>query len=667
MNSMGLVRITAASHRTHVADPHANAHETCRALENYRDSQVVLFSELSLTGYTCADLFSQDLLLQGALDALRIVAKATVNQPQLVVVGLPLRVAGKLYNVAAAIESGKILALIPKQYLPNYQEFYEARWFIAADGNEPPMVDLGALGQVPFGIDLLLESDDLTVGIEICEDLWMPVPPSSLQATAGANLLLNLSASNELVGKAAWRETLVRSQSGRCLAAYAYASAGPSESTTDVVFGGHCLIAENGALLSESQRVGLEGCGWIEHSSATADIDLQRLAHDRQITGSWQQSAKRSATDFRRVALQMISYADGARRDIPATPFVPKPGRELHERCAEIFGIQCAALAKRASRLPPHAKLNIGVSGGLDSTLALLVAVKMCGQQSLPADRIAGITMPGFGTTNRTLSAARELMQHLGITSDEIDIRQLCLDMFVGLGHQPFGIDPNGLTIDAFTEAIHNVASDKRHDLVFENVQARVRTMLLMSRGFVLGTGDLSEQALGWSTYNGDHMSMYNVNTSIPKTLVKFLVQYLAENEFSGPARECLLGVVATPISPELLPPTQDGGIAQLTESAVGAYELHDFFLYHLLRFGMTPRKLLELAALAKFSQDYKPDEIRSTLQVFLTRFFQNQFKRSCVPDGPKVGSVSLSPRGDWRMPSDAEASLWLNELSHGR
>lgn len=667
MNSMGLVRITAASHRTHVADPHANAHEACRALENYRDSQVVVFGELSLTGYTCADLFSQDILLQGALAALQTVAKATLNQPQLVVVGLPLRVAGKLYNVAAAVEEGEILALIPKQYLPNYQEFYEARWFTAADGSEPPTVDLGTLGQVPFGIDLLLESGDLTVGIEICEDLWMPVPPSSLQATAGANLLLNLSASNELVGKAAWRETLVRSQSGRCLAAYAYASAGPSESTTDIVFGGHCLIAENGALLAESQRVGLEGCGWIENSCATADIDLQRLAHDRQITGSWQQSAKRSAPNFRRVSLQNVSYADGARRDIPATPFVPKPGKELHERCAEIFGIQCAALTKRVSRLPENAKLNIGVSGGLDSTLALLVAVKMCALQGLPADRIAGITMPGFGTTARTLGAARELMQHLGITSDEIDIRQLCLDTFVGLGHRPFGIDPSGLTIDAFTEAIHNLASDKRHDLVFENVQARLRTMLLMSRGFVLGTGDLSEQALGWSTYNGDHMSMYNVNTSIPKTLVKFLVQYLAENEFTGPARECLLGVVATPISPELLPPSKEGDIAQLTESTVGAYELHDFFLYHLLRFGMTPRKLLSLAALAKFSRDYKPDEIRSTLRVFLTRFFQNQFKRSCVPDGPKVGSVSLSPRGDWRMPSDAEASLWLDDLSHDR
>lgn len=663
MNAMGFVRVTAASHPTHVADPHANALQACQALEKYRDSQVVVFGELSLTGYSCGDLFAQDLLLQGALKGLQSVVEATVDRPQLVVVGLPLRVAGKLYNVAAAIEQGQVLALIPKQYLPNYQEFYEARWFTAADGSEPQVVDLGGLGQVPFGIDLLLESNELTVGIEICEDLWMPIPPSSLQATAGANLLLNLSASNELIGKAAWRETLVRSQSGRCLAAYAYASAGPSESTTDVVFGGHCMIAENGALLAESQRVGLEGCGWIDHTSATADIDLQRLAHDRQVTGTWQQAAQRSATHFRRVALLSCTTADGARRSIPATPFVPTTGEELHERCAEIFGIQCAALAKRVSRLPANAKLNVGISGGLDSTLALLVAVKMCAEQGLPAKRIAGITMPGFGTTARTLQAARELMQHLDITADEIDIRQLCLDTFVGLGHRPFGIDPTHITIADFTEALHNVPSEQRHDLVFENVQARVRTMLLMSRGFVLGTGDMSEQALGWSTYNGDHMSMYNVNTSIPKTLVQFLVQYLAENEFSGAVRDCLLGVVATPISPELLPPSRDGDIAQLTESAVGAYELHDFFLYHFLRFGMTPRKLLGLAALAKFSRSYPPEEINNTLHKFLTRFFQNQFKRSCVPDGPKVGSVSLSPRGDWRMPSDAEATLWLKDL----
>lgn len=663
MNSMGFVRVTAASHRTHIADPRANAQQTCSDLEKYKDSQVVVFGELSLTGYTCGDLFSQDLLLHEAIQALKAVATATREQTQLIVVGLPIRVAGKLYNAAAAIAQGKVLAIVPKQYLANYHEFYESRWFNAADGSEPPTVSVEGLGQIPFGIDLLLESGRLTVGIEICEDLWMPIPPSSLQAIAGANLLLNLSASNELVGKAAWRETLVRSQSGRCLAAYAYASAGPSESTTDVVFGGHCLVAENGALLAQSERVGLAGCGWLNRSSATADIDLGRLAHDRQVIGSWQQSSQRISTTFRRVPLPKDLYSDGARRAVLATPFVPAADEELHERCAEIFGIQCAALAKRVSRLPSNAQLVIGVSGGLDSTLALLVAAKMCAQQGLPTERIAGITMPGFGTTSRTLAAARQLMRHLDISADEIDIRPLCLNAFVSLQHRPFGIDTVGLTTDEFTAALQKLAPDNRQDLVFENVQARLRTMLLMSRGFVLGTGDLSEQALGWSTYNGDHMSMYNVNASIPKTLVRFLVQYLSDHEFSGPASECLQGIVETPISPELLPPSKEGGIAQLTEDTLGAYELHDFFLYHLLRFGMKPSKILVLAGNAKFSRDYTLEEIRRTLHMFLTRFFQNQFKRSCVPDGPKVGSVSLSPRGDWRMPSDAEVAIWLADL----
>jgi NAD+ synthase (glutamine-hydrolysing) len=667
MSSMGFLRITAASHPTHVANPQANADEACQALRQYADSQIVVFGELSLSGYSCGDLFSQSLLVDAALAALKTVAEETRARQQLVLVGLPLRVAGKLYNVAAAIEQGQVVAIVPKQYLPNYQEFYEARWFIAANGSEPDHVDLDGFGRVPFGIDLLLHRGLLSIGIEICEDLWMPIPPSSLQALAGANLLLNLSASNELIGKAAWRETLVRSQSGRCLAAYAYASAGPSESTTDVVFGGHCMIAENGALLAESERVGRDGCGWLEHSSATADIDLERLQHDRQRTSSWQVASQRVQLNYRRIALHG-NYSDVPpqapwKRSIPATPFVPANNHELHARCAEIFGIQCAALAKRVSRLPATASLHIGVSGGLDSTLALLVAVKMCVQQGFPLQRIAGLTMPGFGTTSRTLGAARQLMNYLGVTSDEIDIRQLCMDTFLGLGHKPFGIALADLTLEQFTKQLQNLPAGKRHDLVFENVQARIRTLLLMSRGFVLGTGDLSEQALGWSTYNGDHMSMYNVNTSIPKTLVKFLVKYLAENEFEAEARQCLLGIVETPISPELLPPDATGQIEQMTERTVGSYELHDFFLYHFIRHGMPPGKIFALAQAAPFSRPFSHDELRDTLKIFFTRFFQNQFKRSCVPDGPKVGSVSLSPRGDWRMPSDAEAQLWLSDV----
>ncbi|MCA9131818.1 MAG: NAD(+) synthase [Planctomycetales bacterium] len=663
MTAMGFVRVTAASHRTHVADPQANAQEAIARLEQFSASDVVVFGELSLSGYSCGDLFAQQTLLDAVRAALRDVTEASRGSQQIVVIGLPLRVGGRLYNTAAAISDGRVRGIVPKQYLPNQQEFYEGRWFAAADGSEPASIDLGELGQVPFGIDLLFARGELLLGIELCEDLWMPIPPSSYQAMAGANLLLNLSASNELIGKAAWREMLVRSQSGRCLAAYAYASAGPSESTTDMVFGGHCLIAENAALLAASPRVGRDGCGWVEHTQATADIDLQKLSHDRQVTISWQQAGKQLADNFRRIPIDGPLTSDGSRRTVSARPFIPQEDAELHERCAEIFGIQCAALSKRISRLPASSQLQIGVSGGLDSTLALLVAVKTCQQQGWPTTRIAGITLPGFGTTSRTLTAARDLMKFLQVTADEIDIRQLCLDTFLGLGHSPFGIDAAGLSLAEFTEKIQAVAPAERHDLVFENVQARLRTMLLMSRGFVLGTGDLSEQALGWSTYNGDHMSMYNVNTSIPKTLVKFLVRYLAENEFDGPARECLLGVVETPISPELLPPDPGGEIAQLTERTVGDYELHDFFLYHLLRYGMTPQKIMHLARQAQFSKPYEEQEIRDTLRIFLQRFFQNQFKRSCVPDGPKVGSVSLSPRSDWRMPSDAEVGGWLRDL----
>ena len=663
MTQFGFVRVTAASHATCIANPLANASEACVSLDQFADSDVVVFGELSLAGYTCGDLFAQQHLLDQVIDALGRVVEHTRARNQLVIVGLPMRVRGCLYNAAAAICKGSVLGIVPKQYLPNYQEFYEARWFAAAEGSEPTTVDLGELGEIPFGIDLLFECGDLVVGIEICEDLWMPVPPSSLQAAAGANLLVNLSASNEIIGKAGYRELLVRSQSGRCLAAYAYASAGPTESTTDLVFGGHCLIAENGSMLASSDRIGEPHCAWLEKSHATADIDVQRLAHDRQVTQSWQQAAKRFAHEFRRVQFTSARESNGALRTVVAQPFVPREDSELHARCAEVFGIQCAGLAKRVSRLPTHLPLNIGVSGGLDSTLALLVAVKTGECRGWPLDRIAGITMPGFGTTSRTLEAARALMTQLGIAAEEIDIRQLCLDTFKSLKHRPFGIDASQMELPAFVAALHKVPVASRHDLVFENVQARVRTMLLMNRGFVLGTGDLSEQALGWSTYNGDHMSMYNVNTSIPKTLVKFLVKYVAEQEFAGEIRQCLLDIVGTPISPELLPPDPSGQIQQLTEGSIGAYELHDFFLYHFARFGSTPKKILHLASLAQFSKDYDAAEIRKTLFTFLSRFFGNQFKRSCVPDGPKVGTVSLSPRGDWRMPSDAEAQAWLSEL----
>ena len=663
MNLLGFVRVTAAGHATHIANPLANAGAACELLDQFHDSDVVVFGELSLTGYSCGDLFGQQQLLNQALEALQVVVKKSRERAQLIVVGMPIRVGGSLYNAAAAICNGQVLGIVPKQFLPNYQEFYEARWFAAADGSEPDSVELAEFGEVPFGIDLLFECGELVVGIEICEDLWMAVPPSSLQAGAGANLLLNLSASNEIVGKAGYRELLVRSQSGRCLAAYAYASAGPTESTTDVVFGGHCMVAENGSMLASSDRVGKSHCTWLEQSHATADIDLQRLIHDRQVTQSWLQAAKRFANDYRIVPFSCELKSRGESRYVESHPFVPQDDSQLHARCAEVFGIQCAGLTKRVSRLPKNMPLNIGVSGGLDSTLALLVAVKTCQQRGWSANRIAGITMPGFGTTSRTLNAARTLMKQLGIASEEIDIRQLCLDTFKSLQHKPFGIDVSHCDLAKFVTALQGVPAAKRNDLVFENVQARVRTLLLMNRGFVLGTGDLSEQALGWSTYNGDHMSMYNVNTSIPKTLVKFLVQYVAEHEFDGEVQQCLRDIVNTPISPELLPVDQSGQIHQLTEGTLGAYELHDFFLYHFVRFGATPAKILHLASLAKFTKEYSAAEIRETLRTFFSRFFSNQFKRSCVPDGPKVGTVSLSPRGDWRMPSDAEAQAWLSAL----
>lgn len=664
MEDWGFVRVTAASHPIRVGDPHSNAIAAIAALEQHQSSSVVVFGELSLSGYSCGDLFAQDTLLQACLDSLAMVAQATQGTDQLVVVGQPVEVRDCLYNAAAVLFDGQVIGLIPKQYLPNYQEFYEARWFAAADGSEPKSVSLDMFGEVPFGIDLLISRGKLRIGIELCEDLWMPIPPSSLQAAAGANLLLNLSASNELVGKAQWRETLVRSQSGRCLAAYAYASAGPSESTTDLVFGGHCLIVENGSVLAESSRVGNSDDKPVFSTSATADIDLGRLTHDRRKTVSWQIATQRIQTEFRVLELEpQRRISQGELRYIAGRPFVPNNPATLHERCAEIFGIQCAALAKRVSRLPSDLGLAIGVSGGLDSTLALLVAVKTCQIYDWPVSRIVGLTMPGFGTSADTLASARTLMSELGITAREADIRQLCLDTFIGLGHRPFGIDVESLTLANFDAQLKELSEERRHDLVFENVQARVRTLLLMNHGFVLGTGDLSEQALGWSTYNGDHMSMYNVNTSIPKTLVRFLIEYLAKHRFSGQVRDCLMRVVAAPISPELLPTTKDGKVQQKTEDTIGPYELHDFFLYHMLRFGTSPKKLLHLASLAKFEGNYTAGQIHSTLKTFLQRFFNNQFKRSCVPDGPKVGSISLSPRGDWRMPSDAEVSAWLAEL----
>jgi NAD+ synthase (glutamine-hydrolysing) len=545
--------------------------------------------------------------------------------------------------------------------LPNYREYYEARWFRAADGSEPESFEIGD-HTVPFGIDLLVSLGPATIGIEICEDLWTPIPPSSQQALAGANVLLNLSASNELIGKAAWRRQLVLSQAGRCLAAYAYASAGPSESTTDLVFSGHCMIAEDGQLLAERRGLPIANAGPAEAHDPTAtlvaDVDLDRLAHQRQVQNSFILAGTVPAFPYREVRCDPPTrHAEAEwrlRRTVDPQPFVPADQADREARCGEILAMQVAGLTKRLTRLPAATRLAIGISGGLDSTLALLVACAACDAIGWSRERIHGLTMPGFGTSEQTRLRAERLIELLGIRGRTVDIRTLCLETFRGLGHRPCGIDLRALDADGLQHALRGL-SGPVEDLVFENVQARVRTLLLMNEGFVLGTGDLSEQALGWSTYNGDHMSMYNVNASIPKTLVRFLVQFYAEHRAPRPLRETLEQIAAAPITPELLPLDDAGQIVQQTEAVIGPYELHDFFLYHFVRCGATREKIRYLAGKADFAGSFTPTQIAATLDQFLRRFFQNQFKRSCVPDGPKVGTVSLSPRGDWRMPSDAE------------
>lgn len=663
----GFVRVAAAVPSLRVADCPFNAGRILELLKRAETEavSVVVFPELCLTGYTCADLFHQPTLQRGALEALAdVLARGRRLFSGLAVLGLPLVVDDRLYNCAAVIHQDRLLGVVPKSYIPNYKEFYELRWFTSADFAERREITLNG-ASVPFGTDLLFDGSEsvagLVVGVEICEDLWVPIPPSARQALHGATILLNLSASNEVIGKAAYRKQLVVSQSGRCLGAYVYTSCGVGESTTDVVFGGHCLIGENGILLAESARL------QREETLLAADVDLQRLQSDRIRTNSFGQRAAASGQTFRRIpfALERPTKPWRLLREVEAHPFVPRASAELRERCEEIFHIQVAGLAKRLEHIgkPPVA---IGISGGLDSTLALLVTCKTFDALKAPRSNIRALTMPGFGTTQRTRSNAQALMQHLGVSAREIDIRQLCLDEMRALGHRPFGIDLSSLSVEDFGKKLHSLSAEARHDLVFENVQARMRTSVLMNTAFVVGTGDLSEQALGWTTYNGDHMSMYNPNISIPKTLVKFLVRWAAENEFTGEARRTLLDIVGTIISPELLPAGADGAAVQSTESVVGPYELHDFFLFHLLRYGAPPEKILFLAEHAGFDKAYTPAELRQWLQVFVKRFFANQFKRSCLPDGPKVGTVAISPRGDWRMPSDAQAKLWLEWAERG-
>ncbi|MFG0262427.1 MAG: NAD(+) synthase, partial [Novipirellula sp. JB048] len=584
--------------------------------------------------------------------------------PITVIVGMPLTVGDALMNTAAVIRNGQVEGIVPKSFLPTYREFYEGRHFRAAARCDPATVEI--LGtEVPFGIDLLFRQGEATIGIEICEDLWVPIAPSSSAALAGANVLLNLSASNETIGKAQWRRDLIRSQSGRCIAAYAYASAGPGESSSDLVFGGHCLIAENGAILDESRTIsGPPAATPSSETVVTVDVDLARLAHDRQVSGSFDDAKPALAIDYRRIEIEPADVAASTRdpglmRVVDPHPFVPRSSRELEARCEEIFAIQASGLCKRLSRLPQATTLAIGISGGLDSTLALLVALRACDAMGLPRSRIRGMTMPGYGTTAHTRTSADRLIALTEIRGETVDIRQLCLDTFRSLDHPPLGIPIDETTTPESLQVALQEIAEETADLTFENVQARIRTMLLMSRGFVLGTGDMSEQALGWSTYNADHMSMYNVNSSIPKTLVRFLVRYAADHYYRGELTALLHRIADTPVSPELMPPSADGSIRQETEASIGAYELHDFFLYHFVRHGCDRDRIRFLAQHAEFDAPHDEATIDATLDTFFERFFNNQFKRNCVPDGPKVGSVSLSPRGDWRMPSDADSDAF--------
>ena len=659
----GFVRVAAASPSVRVADCGFNARRILALMERAQDQEVAIlvFPELCLTGYTCADLFHHQPLQQAALAGLEDLIGHTPGRfSGLVLVGLPLAVEGQLFNCAAVVYQGALLGVVPKSFLPTYREFYERRWFAPAAA--APSADIDLFGRsVPFGNDLVFAADGwphLVVGVELCEDLWVPQPPSSRQALEGATVLANLSGSNEGTSKAAYRRQLVTGQAARCIAAYVYSACGGGESSTDLAFGGHCLIAENGALLAESGPFGQD------ETLCVADVDLERLHADRLRMGSFHDARDPRLPRLRRQPFALAPRPTPARlaRRVEAQPFVPAGQDDLRERCEEVFRIQVAGLGARLRHLntPPVA---IGVSGGLDSTLALLVTCRTADAVGMPRQHIQALTMPGYGTTQRTRKNATDLMHQLGVSSRQIDIRQLCLDEMRTLGHRPFGIRLDGLSVEALSHKLKQLPPEARHDVVFENVQARMRTSLLMNSAFVIGTGDLSELALGWATYNADHMSMYNPNVGIPKTLVRFLVAWVAEHEFSGAVQATLRAVLATPISPELLPTGPAGDIVQETEDIIGPYELHDFFLFHFLRYGAAPAKILYLAAQARFSRAYAPPELRRWLRVFLSRFFANQYKRSCLPDGPKVGSVSLSPRSDWRMPSDAQVVHWLAEL----
>ena len=632
----GFIKVAAAIPNVRVADCAFNTEQIKSLLMQAEQNgvEVVCFPELSITGYTCQDLFHSQQLLDDAEISLISLMDFTRNYDVVAIVGLPLPYCGSLLNCAAILQRGKILGIVPKTYLPNYNEFYEQRWFTSAA--DIPEGSIWCCGQqIPLVRHSLFHTTSCTFGVELCEDVWAPVPPSTQLTMLGADIIFNLSASNDYIGKYAYLRQLVSQQSARCICGYVYAGAGFGESTQDVVFSGKAMICENGTLLAEAVR--------HEYTPqlVISDIDVQRLHTDRRANTTFAHCAREvKEMNCRRVECERLMQKElPLNRMVDPHPFVPK-GRTLDERCQEIFDIQVEGLAKRI--VHTHAEtVTLGISGGLDSTLALLVCERTFRKLGRDMRGIVGITMPGFGTTDRTYTNAVELMKNLGITIREIDIQEACTVHFRDLGHDM------------------NV-----HDVTYENGQARERTQILMDaanqmNGFVVGTGDLSELALGWATYNGDHMSMYGVNVSVPKTLVRHLVSWVAHNYADENTRTILLDIIDTPISPELIPADEDGHITQKTEDLVGPYELHDFFLYYTLRWGFRPEKIFYLAQQA-FKGAYSSEVIKKWLTTFFRRFFAQQFKRSCLPDGPKVGSCSLSPRGDWRMPSDASSASWL-------
>ncbi|BCJ96236.1 NAD(+) synthase [Anaerocolumna cellulosilytica] len=634
----GFIKVAAATPKIKVADCEYNADRILELIHQAEENQVkvVVLPELCITGYTCGELFLQDTLLASALQQLERIIKETSDMEVLVTLGVPVCRNGKLLNTAAVIHKGKLLGLVPKRNLPNYSEFYEARYFMPG----PETVEyISVFGQkVPLGTKLLFSCSNLpalTIGVEICEDLWVPMPPSVGHTMAGATLILNPSASDETTGKDIYRRDLIKMQSAKLVCGYIYADSGEGESTTDLVFAGHNLIAENGLLLKESKR--------FQNEFICSELDVQKLTNERRRMTTFSFSGAES--------YEFVNFSYGfteptetkLTRFIDKAPFVPGRKEERDRRCEEIINIQAYGLKKRLE----HTGLKcavIAISGGLDSTLALLVTCKAFDLLKLDRKGIVTVTMPCFGTTDRTYRNALSLAEQLGTDIKEIPIKDAVLLHFRDIGH------------------------DKDvHDITYENSQARERTQIIMDlsnkyNGLVIGTGDMSELALGWATYNGDHMSMYGVNASVPKTLVRYLVSYFAETTEDEKLRSVLLDVLDTPVSPELLPPVE-GEIVQKTEDIVGPYELHDFYMYYILRFGFTPTKIYRLAVTA-FDGMYDKDTILKWLKTFYRRFFSQQFKRSCLPDGPKVGSVAVSPRGDLRMPSDASAALWLNELN---